>query len=95
MPRRTARRSGLMKLMTLPRADQADCLLTSGLVCPADLVGELRGKRALPRVRLTGDIRRPSLATAGTRVGLMTLPGRIEASWAWPVRVQGCPGVLC
>ena len=95
MPRCTARRSGLMKLMTLPRADQADCLLTSGLVCPADLVGDLWGELALPRVRLTGDIWRPSLATAGTRVGLMTLPGRIEASWAWPVRVRGCPGVLC
>ena len=83
MPKRTARRSGLMKLMTLPRADQADCLLTSGLVCPADLVGDLWGELALPRVRLTGDIWRPSL------------PGRIEASWAWPVRVRGCPGVLC
>ena len=58
---------------------------------PRDLVGELRGKLALPRVRLTEKTWRPSLATAGTQVGLMTLPGRFEAPSAWPVRVGVVP----
>ena len=52
------------------------------------------GKLALPGGRLTGETWRPSLATAGTRVGLMTLPGRFEAPWSWPTRARGCAGVL-
>ena len=60
----------LMKLMTLPRADQADCPTHKrpGPI-PRDLVGELLGKLALPKARLTGETWRPSLLTAGTRVG--------------------------
>ena len=34
--------------MTLPRADQADCLLTTALVYPTRPVVELQGKLVLP-----------------------------------------------
>ena len=59
-----------------------------------DLVGELREKLTLPRVRLTGETWTPSLATTGTQVALMTLPGRFEVPWSWQTRVRGCAGVL-
>ena len=55
---------------------------------PRDLVGELWGKVALPRVRLIGETWMPSLGTAGTQVGLMTLSDRFEASWSCPTRLR-------
>ena len=56
------------------------------------MVGELRRKLALPRVRLTGDTWDTIVAGYWNRVGLMTLLGRFEAPWLWPMRVQGCAG---